>query len=55
MVPLHVETAGSERAASSAGSWRLVAMYVLFTVTYIGGLLASMIWLFQSRWRVSEK
>jgi ABC-type transport system involved in multi-copper enzyme maturation permease subunit len=60
-VPLHVETAGTERADSAEtpqntrGNWRLVAMYVVFTVTYISGLLATMIWLFQSRWRVAEK
>jgi ABC-type transport system involved in multi-copper enzyme maturation permease subunit len=60
-VPLYVETAGTERVAqegraqNAVSSWRLVAMYVVFTVAYIGGLLATMIWLFQSRWRVSEK
>lgn len=60
-VPLYVETASLERTTSSgrvqdaAGNWKLVAMYAMFTITYVSCLLATMIWLFKSRWRVSEK
>ena len=57
-VPLNVETGNlnSDNSSSTAteGSWKLVGLYVVFTVAYIGTLMSTIIWLFNARWRVSE-
>jgi ABC-type transport system involved in multi-copper enzyme maturation permease subunit len=45
------ETAAQDAAA--AGNWGLFLSYVVFTVLFNLGLLAAMIWLFRSRWRVA--
>jgi hypothetical protein len=45
------DTAAQEAAA--AGNWGLFLSYVAFTVLFNVGLLAAMIWLFRSRWRVA--
>lgn len=40
-------------AEAAAGNWPLFLSYVLFTLLLNGGMLATMIWLFRTRWRVA--
>jgi ABC-type transport system involved in multi-copper enzyme maturation permease subunit len=57
-IPLHVESASlageSPRSAVTSGSWEIFGGYLVFTLAYITSLLATIIWLFNKRWRVAS-
>ena len=41
-------------AAEPTGDWRLFAAYMVFSVLFNVGMLGSMVWLFNVRWRISD-
>jgi ABC-type transport system involved in multi-copper enzyme maturation permease subunit len=51
-VPMDVAVVASGEAAR-AGDWTLVGAYLAFTAALNAALLGTMIWMFNSRWRVS--
>lgn len=53
-VPLNMDLIGNTPQAVDDSGWRLVAGYLLFALLWNGGLLGSMIWMFNVRWRVSN-
>jgi ABC-type transport system involved in multi-copper enzyme maturation permease subunit len=53
-VPIDMELVQSALDREVPGNWLLVAAHVAFTLVMNGGLLLSMIWLFNVRWRVSS-
>ena len=53
-LPLDTGVTGDAMAEqAAAGNWPLFLSYVLCSVLLNGGLLAAMIWLFRTRWRVA--
>jgi len=53
-VPLDVEISTDGSGPTNLGDLWLVTAYVIFTVCLNLGLLGSMMWLFNKRWRVSQ-
>lgn len=51
-VPLDINV-GRNINQGIPNTWHMYAAYVSFTLLYLGGLMTTMIWLFNSRWRVS--
>ena len=55
-VPLDIGASASSTGSSGAdaiGNWPLFFAYVAFCLGLNGGLLLTMIWLFNTRWRVA--
>jgi hypothetical protein len=52
-IPFRPSLVQDEALAMPAGDWRLFGGYVGFIVVLNGLLLVLMIWLFNTRWRVS--
>ena len=53
-VPLDLGISADETARKSAtGDWRLFFAYVAFSAALNGGLILTMMWLFNTRWRVA--
>ena len=52
-VPLEVEAVKEDANAPPQGDWLIVLFHFLFTCVLNGTLLGLMIWLFNTRWRVS--
>lgn len=56
-VPLDVGITSTETSAANElqaiGNWPLVGFFALFTAVINGGLLLTMMWLFNTRWRVA--
>ncbi|MEX2175034.1 MAG: ABC transporter permease subunit [Pirellulaceae bacterium] len=56
-VPLDVGIVGNERGSSGAppdpGDWRMFFGYVAFSLLLDSGLIVTMMWLFNTRWRVA--
>ena len=52
--PLEIDTGYSDSQSGQQKSWLLFAAYMTFSVLLNCGLLAVMVWLFNSRWRVAS-
>ena len=53
-VPLDLGISADENARKAAtGDWRLFFAYVAFSAALNGGLIVTMMWLFNTRWRVA--
>lgn len=55
-VPLEMTAVGQSRedARATPNSWHMFGAYCAFTIALNGALLGVMIWLFNTRWRVSQ-
>jgi ABC-type transport system involved in multi-copper enzyme maturation permease subunit len=53
-IPLDMSLLGTQSTDAESGNWLLFAAYIGFTVALNTALLSSMVWLFNTRWRVRD-
>jgi hypothetical protein len=52
-VPMDMDTTQTASDAAKQGDWGLVILYFGFSAGLLGSLLATIVWLFNTRWRVA--
>lgn len=53
-VPMDMDAAQTANEAAEQGDWGLVILYFGFTAGMLGALAATIVWLFNTRWRVAD-